>query len=65
MELDHMLDHDTNSSTGSSGKKFKKIGTGSKNYIGKQNLFQEFLSEDVNKVRDPENRYIIGMSLLL
>lgn len=52
-------------SSGGSGKSrtgnSKKTGS-SKNYIGKQNLFQEFQSEDVAKVRDSENQYIIGKS---
>lgn len=39
----------------------RKKSTTSKNYIGKQNLFQEFLNQDVAKIRDTENRYIIGL----
>lgn len=45
------------------GSNSKKTGS-SKNYIGKQNLFQEFQSEDVAKVRDSENQYIIGKSFV-
>lgn len=38
----------------------KRKANNSKNYIGKQNLFQEFQSNDVAKIRDSENKYIIG-----
>ncbi len=61
-----MHDDGSNGSGGSSSagsgkgsRTGKKTGS-SKNYIGKQNLFQEFQSEDVAKVRDSENQYIIG-----
>lgn len=57
------LNDGSNSSNSASGGGFalkKKKSNNSKNYIGKQNLFQEFQSEDVTKIRDSENKYIIG-----
>lgn len=65
-DLDASLNDASNSSN--SGNGFGGLGSGnkkrkannSKNYIGKQNLFQEFKSDDVAKIRDSENKYIIG-----
>lgn len=55
-----LMMHDCSNSPGSNtGLKKKKTGN-SKNYIGKQNLFQEFQSDDVTKVRDNDNKFIIG-----
>ncbi|UXI20532.1 hypothetical protein NH340_JMT06475 [Sarcoptes scabiei] len=49
----------SHSSLSSANKKRK--ANNSKNYIGKQNLFQEFQSDDVAKIRDSENKYIIAL----
>lgn len=61
-----MHDDGSNGSGSSGGSSKSRTGSkktgSSKNYIGKQNLFQEFQSEDVAKVRDSENQYIIGKS---
>ncbi|KAJ6221908.1 hypothetical protein RDWZM_000453 [Blomia tropicalis] len=63
MDSTMMMDDGSNGSVGSnSGSKRDRKKTGSsKNYIGKQNLFQEFQSDDVAKVRDSENKYIIAL----
>ncbi|OTF81505.1 hypothetical protein BLA29_002737 [Euroglyphus maynei] len=43
------------------GSNKKRKANNSKNYIGKQNLSQEFQSNDVAKIRDSENKYIIAL----
>lgn len=62
MDPSLMMDEGSMGSNNSAKQKAatKKSGS-SKNYIGKQNLFQEFQSEEVAKVRDSENKYIIGL----